>query len=319
VRAAAGEVSAASTQISAGSQTLAGESTTQAAHIQEMSAGVHELAAMTRRNAEGAAAARTLADEARGAAADGAACAAELDGAVARIKASSDATTAVVRTIDEIAFQTNLLALNAAVEAARAGDAGRGFAVVADEVRALAQRAAAAARETGTLIADGARHAAAGVAANTRTRAALAEITSRADRVGAVVGEIAAASEQQARGVDQIAGALDQMNDLTQRAAANSEQAAAAAVELSGQAASLHGLVGAFTLAPAGAAATTAAARPRSPRRRPGRGPRRRTASRARGAAGRPAGGPTPLGVGAPPPDRRPHGGRAVAGWCQSL
>jgi methyl-accepting chemotaxis protein len=248
VRAAAGEVSAASTQISAGSQTLAGESTTQAAHIQEMSAGVHELAAMTRRNAEGAAAARTLADEARGAAADGAACAAELDGAVARIKASSDATTAVVRTIDEIAFQTNLLALNAAVEAARAGDAGRGFAVVADEVRALAQRAAAAARETGTLITESARHTADGVAANARTRAALAEISARADRVGSVVGDIAAASAQQAQGVDQIAGALEQMSGLTQRAAANAEQAAAAATELSGQAASLDALVGEFAL-----------------------------------------------------------------------
>jgi len=260
VRAAAGEVSAASGQISGGSQTLAGESSAQAAHIEEVSASVQELASVTRRNADGAAAARTLADEARTAAADGAACAAQLDEAVLRIKASSDATTAVVRTIDEIAFQTNLLALNAAVEAARAGDAGRGFAVVADEVRALAQRSAAAAHETGALIAAGAQHAADGVAANARTRQALAAITARADQVGAVVGEIAAASRQQAQGVEQIAASLDQMSALTQRAAANAEESAAAATELTGQATSLAALVGEFTLdAPAPAAAPNAA------------------------------------------------------------
>jgi methyl-accepting chemotaxis protein len=283
VRAAAGEVSAAGAQISGGSHTLAGESAAQAAHIQQVTASVQELASATRRNADGADAARALADGARGAAAEGVASVVHLDDAVARIKASSDRTATIVRTIDEIAFQTNLLALNAAVEAARAGDAGRGFAVVAEEVRALAQRSAAAARETGALVADGGRHAADGVAANARTRAALAAITEHADRMGAVVAEISAASRQQAQGAGQIAAALDQMSALTQSAAANAEESAAASTELSGQAESLEALVGEFTLdaAPAGppnaAPRRPAAPRPAAPSP-PARRPARPTA-----------------------------------------
>jgi methyl-accepting chemotaxis protein len=285
VRAAAGEVSAAGAQITAGSQSLAGESAAQAAHIEEVVASVQELASVTRRNAAGAGAARALADEARAAAAEGVACAAQLDEASARVQASREQTASIVRTIDEIAFQTNLLALNAAVEAARAGDAGRGFAVVAEEVRALALRSAEAAKRTGALIADGARHAADGAAANVRARSALAAIAARTDRVTEVVGEIAAASGQQAQGVDQIAAALDEMTALTQRAAANAEEAAAAAAELSGQAASLDDLVAEFTL---DAAPGTAAAAPRP------------TPHAGRGAA------PAPRHARPPLPQRRP-------------
>ena len=74
---------------------------------------------------------------------------AELVEAMTSIAGSAKSISGVLRIIDELAFQTNILALNAAVEAARAGEAGAGFAVVADEVRNLAQRSAAAAKETG--------------------------------------------------------------------------------------------------------------------------------------------------------------------------
>jgi methyl-accepting chemotaxis protein len=153
-----------------------------------------------------------------------------------------------VRTIDEIAFQTNLLALNAAVEAARAGDAGKGFAVVAEEVRSLAQRSAEAARNTSRLIEESVKNAESGVELNGAVLKQLGEIAGQVNRVGAVMGEIAAASEQQSDGVSQINSAVEQMNGVTQGVASNSEQSAASAEELSGQAERMRELVTTFRL-----------------------------------------------------------------------
>jgi methyl-accepting chemotaxis protein len=185
--------------------------------------------------------------------------------AVERIKHSADRTARVVRTIDELAFQTNLLALNAAVEAARAGDAGRGFAVVADEVRALAQRSAAAARETGGLIQDGVRAADEGVQLNAEVVARLRQINADVDRVGEVMAEIAAASEQQDLGVGQINGGLEAMNTITQQVATSAEESSSAAVELAGQADAMRDMVATFRLTPDGAAAARTAT-PHRPR-----------------------------------------------------
>ncbi len=110
---------------------------------------------MTQRNAANAQHDNDLAIAARLAADRGATDMQSMTGSMDAIKASSDDIAKILKTIDEIAFQTNLLALNAAVEATRAGEAGAGFEVMANEVRSLAQRAAAAAKETADKI-DGA-------------------------------------------------------------------------------------------------------------------------------------------------------------------
>ena len=265
VAASGAQVAGASAEIASGSTGLARGASQQAGALEEVSASLHELAAAAKQNAGHARQARTMADNARAGAAAGAASMQRMSEAVERIKHSADRTARVVRTIDELAFQTNLLALNAAVEAARAGDAGRGFAVVADEVRALAQRSAAAARETGGLIQDGVRAADEGVQLNAEVVARLRQINADVDRVGEVMAEIAAASEQQDLGVGQINGGLEAMNTITQQVATSAEESSSAAVELAGQADAMRDMVATFRLTPDGAAAARTAT-PHRPR-----------------------------------------------------
>ncbi len=248
VAAASQQVASAAGQISTQSQSMAQGSSEQASSLEEISASLAEMESMTRQNSDNAHRARQMADAALSDAARGRSSMDRLSTAIEKIKASSDATAKIVKTIDEIAFQTNLLALNAAVEAARAGDAGKGFAVVAEEVRNLAMRSAESAKNTAQLIEEAVRNAESGVQVETEVQKALAEINDHARRVSEVMAEIAAASEQQTTGIAQINTAIGQMNELTQSSAASSEESASVAEELSGQAQELQGLVGAFQL-----------------------------------------------------------------------
>jgi methyl-accepting chemotaxis protein len=242
------QVATASGEIQSGSEALARGAGEQASSLEEISSSLQELASMARQNTGNAKEAQTLAESARGSTGRGVQRMEALSGAVNKIKAASDATAKIVKTIDEIAFQTNLLALNAAVEAARAGDAGKGFAVVAEEVRSLAMRSAEAAKQTSELIEESVRSAESGVSLNGEVLAQLGEIAGQVNRVGEVMGEIAAASEQQSDGVEQINGAVEQMNGVTQQVASNSEQSASAAEELSSQADRVRELVEGFVL-----------------------------------------------------------------------
>jgi len=203
---------------------------------------------MTKQNSSNAEEARGMADEARNGAEAGVKSMQAMSEAIDRIKGSSDQTAKIIKTIDEIAFQTNLLALNAAVEAARAGDAGKGFAVVAEEVRNLAMRSAEAAKNTANLIEESVKNADDGVSVNQEVMKSLTEINTRINKVGEVMAEIAAASNQQSQGIDQVNQAVGQMDQVTQQNAATSEESASAAQELSSQAAEMKRLVAGFKL-----------------------------------------------------------------------
>jgi methyl-accepting chemotaxis protein len=262
VSSASEQVAAAADQIATSSTSLARGASDEASTIEEVSSSLHEITSMARSSASSSKEAQTLALAAKASTDEGSDKMHHLGEAMAQLKTSSDQTAKIVKTIDEIAFQTNLLALNAAVEAARAGDAGRGFAVVAEEVRALAIRAAEAAKQTAALIEESVTHTQRGVAVTAEVQETFVDIAKRASRVGEVMSEMTAASEQQMTGIAQVNTAVEQMNAVTQQTAAGAEESASAAEELTSQAMTMRGLVGQFNLSNNGHGGFQAAHKP---------------------------------------------------------
>ncbi len=242
------QVAAASNQISSASQSLAEGATEQAASLEESSSALEEMASMTRQNADNASNANQMMVKTQEQVTNGADAVTNMSTAMTEINDSSEQTSRIIGTIEEIAFQTNLLALNAAVEAARAGDAGKGFAVVADEVRNLAQRSAQAARDTAELIESTVARVKNGSSIVQELQTSFGEVESSVKHFGGLINEISAASNEQAQGVDQVNTAVAQMDKVTQTNAANAEESASAAEELSAQASQLSSLVGELSM-----------------------------------------------------------------------
>jgi methyl-accepting chemotaxis protein/methyl-accepting chemotaxis protein-1 (serine sensor receptor) len=215
------QVASAAMQVSSASHSLSQLATDEAASIEEMSASSHEVQAMTRQNSEHAQGAAERTGQAAESIGKANEALAEMVLSMNSIVDSSSKISKIIKVIDEIAFQTNILALNAAVEAARAGEAGMGFAVVADEVRNLAQRSAQAARDTTGLIEESIGLSQQGKATLERVAAAIQSVTTDANEVRRLAGEVNASSAEQSRGIEQIAAALGSMERATQQVAAN--------------------------------------------------------------------------------------------------
>jgi methyl-accepting chemotaxis protein len=237
------QVAAAANQVASSSQALAQGASEQAASLEETSASSQEINSMTQRNAENSRTAAELTahvDEQVKAANQ---TLNQMLSAMGEISGSSQKISKIIRVIDEIAFQTNILALNAAVEAARAGEAGLGFAVVADEVRNLAQRCSQAAKDTEGLIEESITKSKEGDAKLGRVEESVRSITGTAAKVKTLIDEVHIGSQEQERGITEIAKAISQMESVTQQTAANAEESAAAAEELTAQSQAVREIV----------------------------------------------------------------------------
>ena len=235
-------------EISIGNNDLSSRTEQQAASLEQTAASMEQLTATVKQNAENARQASKLALTASETAQQGGKV---VDGVVTTMKeiaGSSKKIADITSVIDGIAFQTNILALNAAVEAARAGEQGRGFAVVAGEVRSLAQRSAQAAKEIKGLIEDSVSRVNTGSVLVESAGDTMSNIVSAVTRVTDIMGEIASASDEQSRGIDQVGLAVTEMDRVTQQNASLVEESAAAAAALEDQASHLKQAVSVFNI-----------------------------------------------------------------------
>ena len=255
VRQAAHGIASDVGQISSGNQDLSSRTEQQASSLQETASSMEELTSTVKQNADNAQQASVLASDASEIAQRGSAVVSHVVDTMTDIRTSSAKVADIIGLIEGIAFQTNILALNAAVEAARAGEQGRGFAVVASEVRSLAQRSSSAAKEIKELISTSVQKIQDGSALVEAAGKTMSEVTQAVARVTDIMGEIAAASVEQSRGIEQINLAITQMDEVTQQNAALVEQAAAASTSLEGQGQQLSHAVAFFRLQGASSAA----------------------------------------------------------------
>ncbi|MCW0401220.1 hypothetical protein NB688_002708 [Xanthomonas sacchari] len=248
IQTAAVSINGAASEIAAGNDDLSRRTEQQAASLEETAASMEELTSTVKQNAEHARQANQLATGAATVASQGGAVVGQVVETMSGIEASSKKIADIISVIDGIAFQTNILALNAAVEAARAGEQGRGFAVVASEVRTLAQRSANAAKEIKGLIDDSVGRVAQGSALVDQAGKTMQEIVTSVQRVTDIMGEIAAASQEQSAGIEQVNQTVTQMDETTQQNAALVEEATAAARSMEEQAGQLSQAVAVFKI-----------------------------------------------------------------------
>lgn len=244
----ANNVSTGAAEILAAADDLAMRNERQAGTVEETAASMRQVTTIVAEAARTTAAVRDTIGATHTDVVSGGATVGRMVATMADVEASSKDINQIVAVIEGLAFQTNLLALNAGVEAARAGEAGKGFAVVATEVRALAQRSSEAAKEIGALIQKSTLRVNDSVALVGETGKLLAAIVDRIGTINASASEIARSADEQAINLEQVNGAVAEMDSVTQQNAAMVEETSAAARSLAQESDQLAGLVAGFSV-----------------------------------------------------------------------
>jgi len=244
----AGLVSQSATQVSGSGVSIAEGASRQAASLEETSATSEEISSMAQRSAADCRSTAELVTMSQSKFEDTNLSLSQLVTAMEGIRDSSRSVSKIIKIIDEIAFKTNILALNAAVEAARAGEAGLGFAVVAEEVRNLAHQCAQAAKDSAGIIEESIHRSDEGQSKVDEVSASIQGVIAESARVHTLVDQITVASDEQMRGMMQIARSISQMEEVTQAAAATAQQSASSGRELTEQSSLLQEIVGSLTL-----------------------------------------------------------------------
>ncbi len=236
------QIAQAAAQVSSSGQSLARSASEEASAVQRVTESANKMAATGQKNAQEAEAARCLVGKASEIECHVLAAVEATAESIRSMHQSANEIEKILKVIEEIAFQTNILALNAAVEAARAGDAGLGFAVVADEVRNLAQRSAAAAKESGDRVMRSSANAQDGLERVARLKSAVGSSEEIRKSLGSFALGIAASSRNQGAAIADLSAILRQMDDAIETTAASAEESATAVEQMSSQAQAFDGL-----------------------------------------------------------------------------
>lgn len=234
------EISAAAHELTSTSHTVANGASEQAALVEETGGTLRDLAGRTRQSSSAAEEAATVTRTAGESTARSREAMQRMSSAIQQLEEQSTRISQIVETINGFAFRTNLLALNAAVEAARAGEAGASFTVVADEVRNLARRVNDASADIAELINRGLQFTREGSRSCQDVAAALDEVNDAVQKAASQVARIHEANADHERGMHSAEKAVEGIEEVTQANAAGAEETAAAAEELAAQSGELR-------------------------------------------------------------------------------
>jgi methyl-accepting chemotaxis protein len=166
---------------------------------------------------------------------------------VEKLSGTAEAIEEIIATVQDIASQSNVLAVNASIEAARAGERGQGFSVVAHEMKSLSDQSREATKQVYARLeeiqesvdavvratSEGSGAVDAGVKQSVLAGESIRVLADNVSESSQVAGVIRAASEQQFSGVDQVAGAMTDIEQAAQQNLSNASQLEAAAQQLS--------------------------------------------------------------------------------------